>query len=98
VAVGYRSRLKIILNPDVQLIDEVVATAYAGEQKQKDLVGSYEQVEGDELLPQRPIESFDKMLEGQVAGVQVELNTGSQKPKEINSKPFSTPFPPGLVP
>ena len=33
-------------------------------------------MEGDELLPQRPIESFDKMLEGQVAGVQVELNTG----------------------
>ncbi len=76
VAVGNRSRLDVTLQPDVQLIDEVVVTAYAGEQKQKDLVGSYEQVEGDELLPQRPIESFDKMLEGQVAGVQVELNTG----------------------
>ena len=76
LTVGNRTRLDVILQPDVQMIKEVVVTAYTGELDQKDLVGSYEQVEGDELLPQRPIESFDKMLEGQVAGVQVELNTG----------------------
>ncbi len=35
VAVGNRSRLDIILNPDVQLIDEVVVTAYAAPGAQK---------------------------------------------------------------
>lgn len=76
ITVAGRSRVDVLLREDVQMIDEVVVTAYTGEQKQRDIVGSYEQVSGDELLPQRPVESFDKMLDGQIAGVQVELNTG----------------------
>ena len=42
----------------------------------RDLVGSYQGVQMEELLPDRPIESIDKLLEGQVAGVRIISNTG----------------------
>jgi TonB-linked SusC/RagA family outer membrane protein len=71
-AIGLRVRMEELANE----LQEVVVTAYRGELERKDLVGSYQGVQMEELLPDRPIESIDKLLEGQVAGVRIISNTG----------------------
>lgn len=76
IIVGNRNRINIILREEASMLDEVVVTAYRGEQKAKDLVGSYDQVTTEALETDRPIESFDKLLEGRIAGVQVQTVTG----------------------
>jgi len=56
-------------------LDEVVAVGY-GSQRKKDLTGSISSVKADEImLPS--ISSFDQMLQGKVAGVQISQTSGS---------------------
>ena len=57
-------------------LDEVVVVGYAGVKTKESIVGSVEQVKAKDLMVERPIESVDKMLEGMMAGVRVEQNTG----------------------
>lgn len=76
VPVNGRTRIDVEMADDRQLLDQVVVTAYQGSQDVKDLVGSYEEVGTEELATDRPIESVDLLLEGRVAGVQVQTVTG----------------------
>ncbi|MBC6994812.1 SusC/RagA family TonB-linked outer membrane protein [Neolewinella lacunae] len=71
-----QATLSLVLQSDVAQLKQVVVTAYRGAQERKDLVGSYEAVQLAELAPDRPEESIDKLLEGRIAGVQVNLTTG----------------------
>lgn len=71
-----QTSLQLVLEEASVQIKQVVVTAYRGAQERKDLVGSHEAVQLEELAPDRPEESIDKLLEGRVAGVQVNITTG----------------------
>ncbi|MEM9528624.1 MAG: TonB-dependent receptor plug domain-containing protein, partial [Bacteroidota bacterium] len=73
--VGERSRIDVVLGGASEL-EAVVVTGYRGGVEVKDLVGSYAAVQEEELVADRPVESLDQLLEGRVAGVQVQTVTG----------------------
>lgn len=66
----------VVLREDAAVLREVTVTAYRGEQAANATVGSYATITETEQLAERPVESIDKLLDGQIAGVQVEINTG----------------------
>jgi TonB-linked SusC/RagA family outer membrane protein len=76
VPVNARSLIDVALSDDGQLLQQVVVTGYRGAQDVKDLVGSYNEIGTEELQADRPVASIDQLLEGRVAGVQVENVTG----------------------
>lgn len=71
-------------NNPVSMQELVVTSSYTGERRREEVVGSIAQVTSKELQTNRPIESLDKLLEGLVAGVQVETNTALNSPVKIN--------------
>lgn len=85
VRVGSQTYLSVDLEDDVFGMNEVVVTgSYTREKRREDVVGSIAQISGEKLQTDRPIESFDKMLEGLIAGVQVETTTELNTPVRIN--------------
>lgn len=83
--IGNRKELQISLEKNVQEMKSVVVTsAYSRPKRKEEVVGSISTVTAKELQTQRPIESFDKMLEGLAAGVQVQTNTELGTPVRIN--------------
>lgn len=85
VTVGGNSFFRVELEDDVLGMNEVVVTSsYTKEKRREDVVGSISQLSAVQLQTDRPIESFDKMLEGMVAGVHVETNTELNTPVRIN--------------
>lgn len=85
VKVGSQSYFKIALELDAIGMNEVVVTSsYTKDKRREDIVGSISQLSAKQLQTDRPIESFDKMMEGLVAGVFVETNTELGTPVKIN--------------
>lgn len=77
--------INVTMNNDpVSMQELVVTSAYTGERRREEVVGSIAQVTSKQLQTNRPIESLDKLLEGLVAGVQVETNTALNTPVKIN--------------
>lgn len=81
--VGYRplikdisksQELKISLEPDSKMLDEVVAIGY-GTMKKSDLTGAVGSVSGKELR-MAPVARVDQALQGRMAGVTVNSNSG----------------------
>ena len=69
-----QSTLQIKLAEDTQKLDEVVVTGY-NTVNRRDMVGSYTSVKAaDVIMP--AYNSIDQMLQGQIAGVQVNARTG----------------------
>lgn len=75
VAVGNSSSLTIRLRTDDQLLQDVVVVGY-GTQRKKDVSGSIASIKSEQFL-QPSVNSFDQMLQGKVAGVQVSQTTGA---------------------
>lgn len=73
VEVPIKANLKIVLEPDAKVLDEVMVVAY-GTVKKSAFTGSATVLNGDKLTT--PSASFDKGLSGQMAGVQVISNSG----------------------
>lgn len=73
VAVGNKTSLNVILNEDTQNLDEIVVVAY-GTSKKSAFTGSAASIDNTKL--QTPSASFDKSLQGQVAGLQVMSSSG----------------------
>lgn len=85
IQVGKETYFNLVLDNDVFGMSEVLITSsYTKEKRREDVVGSIAQVSAAQLQTDRPIESFDKMLEGLVAGVQVETTTQLNTPVKIN--------------
>lgn len=85
VKLGNQTQLIVEMEQAEQTMDEVVVTsAYEGERRREEVVGSIGKVTGKQLQVNRPIESLDKMLQGMVAGVQVETSTTLNTPVKIN--------------
>ncbi|WP_026903304.1 SusC/RagA family TonB-linked outer membrane protein [Pedobacter glucosidilyticus] len=83
--VGKETFFSIQLELDAIGINEVVVTSsYTANKRREDVVGSISQLTDAQLQVDRPIESFDKMMEGLVAGVYVETNTELGTPVKIN--------------
>lgn len=85
ITIGNSVSFNVELETESLGMNEVVVTgSYTKDKRREDLVGSIAQVSAERLQTQRPIESFDKMLEGLVAGVQVETTTELNTPVKIN--------------
>jgi TonB-dependent starch-binding outer membrane protein SusC len=92
--VGYnKTEIKINKNKDLiieltknisTLNDVIVTNAYSKAKRKEEVVGSIVSISSKELQTNRPLESFDKMLEGLAAGVQVERSTELGTPVKIN--------------
>lgn len=68
------TRFDLTMNPDAQLVDEVVVVAY-GVRKKGTTTGSMSVV-NDKTLATVPAPSFDQALQGQAPGLQVLSNSG----------------------
>ncbi|MFN0292851.1 SusC/RagA family TonB-linked outer membrane protein [Pedobacter helvus] len=85
LVVGKQTFFKVEMDNDIFGMDEVVVTSsYTKEKRREDVVGSISQLSSKQLQTYRPIESFDKLLEGMIAGVYVETTTELNTPVKIN--------------
>lgn len=69
IAVGQQSTIDVSLDEDATQLSEVVVTGY-GVTPKRELTGAVSSVRG-EALRNMPVQSFDRALQGQAAGVQV---------------------------
>ena len=76
VEVGEERHFVINLESEASLLDEVVVMGYGSVQSRETVVGSVEQVKMDDLSRISVATSADQMLEGQIAGVTVDSETG----------------------
>lgn len=67
--------LTVTMEEDVQTLEGVVITGYNVEKNRTEIVGSLDQISSEELVVERPEESFEKLLAGRIAGVTIS-NTG----------------------
>ncbi|MDR0546000.1 MAG: TonB-dependent receptor [Dysgonamonadaceae bacterium] len=75
VAVKSNDVLNIALKVDAQMLDEVVAIGY-GTMKKSDLTGAVGSINGEKLKI-APVSGVDKALQGRLAGVTVNANSGA---------------------
>lgn len=69
IEVGTQSSIDVLLKSDLTQLNEVVVIGYATAQK-RELTGAVSSIKGGEIK-NMPVQSFDKALQGRVAGVQV---------------------------
>ena len=70
-----KTKLKVQLKSSQEKLDEVVVVGY-GKQSKKDVVGAIKKVEVAELAASIPAESVESLLQGQIAGVNIQMNSG----------------------
>lgn len=82
---GDKKLMNAEMEEDVtQMQDVIITSSYTPAKPREEVVGSITQITAKQLQVDRPIESFDKLLEGLVAGVYVESGTGLGTPVKIN--------------
>ena len=74
VAVGSKTRIDVVLMPDVANLKEVVVVGY-GTQKKVNLTGSVASISGEQLTD-RPVTNISTALQGQLPGVAVVQQSG----------------------
>ncbi|MGB3465115.1 MAG: TonB-dependent receptor, partial [Cyclobacteriaceae bacterium] len=75
IEIGARSVIDIAMNEDVETLEEVIVTGYQNQLK-RDLTGAVTSVKGDEIA-NIPLQSFDRAIQGRVAGVQIASQSGA---------------------
>jgi TonB-dependent starch-binding outer membrane protein SusC len=75
VSIDGRNAISIGMETDVTQLSEVVVTGYGVETK-RDLTGSVASVKG-EKIENLPVQSFDRAIQGRLAGVQVQSTSGA---------------------
>ena len=83
-AINNKTLIDVQLTADGKELETVVVSGYSKPKRKEDVVGAISSVTNKELQVDRAIESFDKMLDGLAAGVQVETNTELGTPVKIN--------------
>ncbi|WP_226388757.1 SusC/RagA family TonB-linked outer membrane protein [Penaeicola halotolerans] len=73
--VGNRSTINVTLQPDTELLNEVVVVGY-GTQDKRELTGAVSSVNAD-VIRDVPATGIDQALQGRVAGVQINQNSGT---------------------
>ena len=85
VKIAGRNNFNISLAVNNQELKNIVVTSgYSRPKRKEEVVGAISTVTSKELQTDRPLESFDKMLEGLASGVQVQTNTELGTPVKIN--------------
>lgn len=74
VNIGSRANINITMTPEVTALTEVVVTAY-GDQTRREVTGAISSVRG-QVFQDLPMQSFDRAMQGRVAGVQVTAGSG----------------------
>lgn len=74
LAVGNQTTINVALQPDVQALSEFVVTSY-GDQSKREITGAISSVKGD-VFANLPMQSFDRAMQGRIAGVQVTSTSG----------------------
>jgi iron complex outermembrane receptor protein len=74
VAINGRSTIDVTLLPATQQLQEMVVVGY-GEQQEGDVTGVVNKVTSDDFN-QAPVVSADQLLQGKVAGLQIQSNAG----------------------
>ena len=75
VEIGSRGVIDVTLEPDADLLDEVVVVGY-GVQRRSDVSGSVTSIKAEELASS-PATNIAEMMRGKAAGVQVTLTSGA---------------------
>ncbi len=75
IAVGSRSVIDVQMANDITQLQEVIVTGY-GEQVKRDVTGSVSSVKGA-AIQDLPVQSFDRAIQGRLAGVQVSSTSGA---------------------
>jgi TonB-linked SusC/RagA family outer membrane protein len=76
----------IRMQVDPQELSEVVVTGYGVEKTRTELVGSVAEISGEELQPLRPEASFQSLLSGRIAGLNVNTPSGGEAGKPVSVK------------
>ena len=74
VTIGNQNTINVALEPDVQALSEFVITSY-GDQSKREITGAISSVKG-EVFENLPVQSFDRAMQGRIAGVQVTSTSG----------------------
>ncbi len=75
IEVGARSIIDVQMASDITQLQEVIVTGYGIEQK-RDVTGSVSSVKGT-AIQNLPVQSFDRAIQGRLAGVQVSSTSGA---------------------
>ena len=75
VAVGTKTTVDVVLASDASEIEEVVVVGYGATVKKKEATGATSNLKG-EVIENLPLQSFDRALQGRLAGVQVQSSNG----------------------
>jgi len=82
---GNKKLINAEMEEDVtQMQDVIITSSYTVAKPREEVIGSITQLTAKELQVDRPIESFDKLIEGMAAGVYVDAGTGLGTPVKIN--------------
>lgn len=74
VNIGNNNVINVALEIESSLLSEVIVTGY-GTQKRSDVIGAVSTISAKDIQ-NMPIQSFDRALQGQAAGVQVNASSG----------------------
>lgn len=74
INVNNRSVIHVLLEPEITALSEYVITAY-GDQTRRELTGTISSIRG-EIFEDLPVQSFDRAMQGRIAGVQVTSTSG----------------------
>ena len=69
------SDLKIVMQADVKELENVVVIGY-GSKIRQEVTGSVSEIKMDKITETQVSESFESMLQGRIAGVNIQLNSG----------------------
>ena len=75
VQVGKKTEFNINLEESKEQLDEVMVVGY-GTQKKREIVGAIKSVSVEKLAESMPAESVESLLQGQIAGVNIQMNSG----------------------
>lgn len=76
VAVGARTSVDVQMVSDATTLEEVVVSGYGGPEAKRDLTGAVSSVKGA-AIANLPVQSFDRAIQGRLAGVQVQSTSGA---------------------
>lgn len=74
IVIGNQTIINVPMQPDVTSLGEVVVTGYGVEVK-RDITGAIAQVKAEDI-ENLPLQSFDRAVQGRIAGVQVQAASG----------------------
>ncbi len=95
VPITSKNDYEIFLSEKENILDEIVITSSYGTKKlREEVVGSISTVKPEEISKEQPVVSFEELLEGQIAGLNVEINPelGEAIDIDIRGKGSLTPL------